>query len=639
MRKGKKVYKKLLSCILAAAMAVTGSTAYPGGRQTVVSAAVKEGSFKDIAGNTWNVIKDQDGVIEDSQGVLYQLDKTADEAIVIGFDYEDRIALDSDPIQKGIVMVPETVPVNYHNYEEYKKDGTITGTQFVSSDVTGIGDSAFSGASSITRITVSGNVKYFGNTAFASCVNLEELHILAADGVKLQIGSEILKNSAKCMVYGENSEPKDYVSKNGYSYKGPSSSQPSPSPSAEPSIEPSTEPSTAPSTEPSIEPSTEPSMAPSAKPSIEPSTEPSTAPSTIKPSAVPVATPTVMPVTPSPTPKVPVYPSIPSVAPITPSPVVMTPPAAQTSAPGESAEPTLAPTAAANTPAPPSQKPEVTENPDPPATQTPVNSTPAPVPPTIAPSQGETVVKDNVTYKVDTDKNSVSVGDMGDTKSAVVTIPATVKVNGENVPVTEIEENAFKGNTTVKKVKLGGNVTTIGEGAFQGCTKLSTVELPSKLKKIGKSSFKGSGLKNIKIPKSVKSIGTAAFKNCKKLKKATIGGVPKTKKGGLQFDGKQIRYGASTVTINIGDKAFENCKKLNKVIINALVKIIGKSAFKDCKDLRSVLIYSKVLKKVKGGALTGVNNCKISVPSKKVQPYKILFKNKGQGKKVVVAKL
>ena len=168
---------------------------------------------------------------------------------------------------------------------------------------------------------------------------------------------------------------------------------------------------------------------------------------------------------------------------------------------------------------------------------------------------------------------------------------------------------------------------------------MSTVELPSKLKKIGKSSFKGSGLKNIKIPKSVKSIGTAAFKNCKKLKKATIGGAPKTKKGGLQFDGKQIRYGASTVTINIGDKAFENCKKLNKVIINALVKIIGKSAFKDCKDLRSVLIYSKVLKKVKGGALTGVNNCKISVPSKKVQPYKILFKNKGQGKKVVVAKL
>ncbi len=610
MRKGKKVYKKLVSCILAAAMAVTGSTVYPGGHQTVVSAAVKEGSFKDLAGNTWNVIKDQDGVIEDSQGVLYQLDKTANEAIVIGFDYEDRIASDSDPIEKGIVMVPETVPVNYHNYEEYKKDGAITGTQFVSSNVTGIGDSAFSGASSITRITVSGNVTYFGNTAFASCVDLEELHILAADGVKLQIGSEILKNSAKCMVYGENSDLKDYVSKNGYSYKGPSSSQPSPSPSAEPSIEPSTEPSTAPSTEPSI-----------------------------KPSAVPVATPTVMPVTPSPTPKVPVYPSIPSVAPITPSPVVMTPPVAQTPAPGESAEPTLAPTAAANTPAPPSQKPEVTENPNPPATQTPVNSTPAPVPPTIAPSQGETVVKDNVTYKVDTDKNSVSVGDMGDTKSAVVTIPATVKVNGENVPVTEIEENAFKGNTTVKKVKLGGNVTTIGEGAFQGCTQLSTVELPSKLKKIGKSSFKGSGLKNIKIPKSVKSIGTAAFKNCKKLKKATIGDAPKTKKGGLQFDGKQIRYGASTVTINIGDKAFENCKKLNKVIINALVKIIGKSAFKDCKDLRSVLIYSKVLKKVKGGALTGVNNCKISVPSKKVQPYKILFKNKGQGKKVVVAKL
>ena len=141
------------------------------------------------------------------------------------------------------------------------------------------------------------------------------------------------------------------------------------------------------------------------------------------------------------------------------------------------------------------------------------------------------------------------------------------------------------------------------------------------------------------MPKTVTKIGKAAFKNCTSLKKVSIGNAPKKNLGGLSFEESQIRYGASTVTINIGAKAFENCKKLNKVIINALVKIIGKSAFKDCKSLRSVLIYSEVLKKVKGGALTGVNNCKISVPAKKVAPYKILFKNKGQGKKVVVAKL
>ncbi len=628
MRKRKKVYKKLVSCMLAAAMVVTGSSVYPGGRTAVVSAAAKEGSFQDLSGNTWNVIKDQDGVVEDSQGVLYQLDKTVDEAMVIGFDYDDRIASASDPIEQGIVTIPETVPLNYAGYEEFKKNGAITGTQFVNSSVTKIGDSAFSGSTFITRVIVSGNVTYFGNTVFSACVNLEELHILAADGVKLQIGTEILKNSAKCMVYSENSDVKDYVSKNGYSYKGASSSQPSPSPSAEPSATPSTEPSTVPSAEPSIEPSIEPSVAPSTEPSIEPS-------------ASPAAVPTVTPATPSPTPRVPVYPPspvIPSAAPVTPSPAVMTPPVMQTPAPGETAAPTLAPTAAANTPVPPSQKPVVTEVPNPPATQTPACNTAAPVPPTIAPSQGETVVKDNVTYQVGTDKKSASVSDMGNVRNHKVTIPATVKVDGESVPVTKIEENAFKGNTAVKEVTLGGNVTTIGEGAFQGCINLGTVKLPSNLKKIGKSSFKGSGLKSIKVPKSVRSIGTAAFKNCKKLKKVTIGGTPKTKKGGLPLDGKQIRYGASTVTINIGDKAFENCKKLNKVIINALVKIIGKSAFKDCKDLRSVLIYSKVLKKVKGGALTGVNNCKISVPAKKVQPYKILFKNKGQGKKVVVAK-
>ena len=120
---------------------------------------------------------------------------------------------------------------------------------------------------------------------------------------------------------------------------------------------------------------------------------------------------------------------------------------------------------------------------------------------------------------------------------------------------------------------------------------------------ISKNSFNGcSSLKTVSMPKTVTKIGKAAFKNCASLKKVSIGNAPKKNLGGLSFEESQIRYGASTVTINIGAKAFENCKKLNKVIINALVKIIGKSAFKDCKSLRSVLIYSEVLKKVKGGA-------------------------------------
>jgi len=51
-----------------------------------------------------------------------------------------------------------------------------------------------------------------------------------------------------------------------------------------------------------------------------------------------------------------------------------------------------------------------------------------------------------------------------------------------------------------------------------------------------------------------------------------------------------------------------------------------------------MLVKSLKLKKVGNKALQGVNNCKITVPPVKLKPYTTLFKNKGQGKKVVVAK-
>lgn len=602
MKKGKKVYKKFLSCVLAATMVVTSGVVYPGNEKTAEAAGGVEYSFS-VDGNKWCIIGEEDGVglLLDAQGVIYQLDENG--TTVYGFGYDE-----SGVQTSGTVVIPETVPINYIDYVKYKNNKELSDGQPMDafntrnpSTVTGIADEAFSGSSALKKVEISGNVTKIGDKAFASCPNLTEIH-WDTEEEEPQIGDVIIAGSPNCTIYSSNSKVKDYIN-----------SQITPSPSVpEPIQTPTVTPTSAPSQIPVVTPSQVPTVAPTATPKV------------------PVSYPPIV-VTPAP-----------SVEPATPTPVVATPPVEQTPMPGETAVPTEAPTAVPDTPVLPSEKPAITEVPEPSSpvtTLAPSDSTPVPVPPTIAPTQSETVVKNNVTYEVEQNKKSVSVGDMKDVKSSSVTIPATVKVNGVSYPVTSVDKGAFKNNTNIKKVKLGKNIKNIEADAFRGCKNLTSVSLPSNLQTIEKNSFNGcSSLKSVKLPKTVKKIGKAAFKDCTSMKNVTIGDNPKAKKGGLSLDGKQVRYGASTVTINIGEKAFENCKKLNKVIINALVKIIGKSAFKDCKSLRSVLIYSKVLKKVKGGALTGVHNCKISVPAKKVGPYKILFKNKGQGKKVVVAK-
>ena len=107
----------------------------------------------------------------------------------------------------------------------------------------------------------------------------------------------------------------------------------------------------------------------------------------------------------------------------------------------------------------------------------------------------------------------------------------------------------------------------------------------------------------------------------------------------MTVNGQKVRYGAGSVKLNISASAFENCVSLKQMVINSLVKRIGNSALKNCKSLRSLIVNSKILQEVAKKALKGVSNCRISVPGIKLKPYSVLFKNKGQGKKVIVAKI
>lgn len=73
------------------------------------------------------------------------------------------------------------------------------------------------------------------------------------------------------------------------------------------------------------------------------------------------------------------------------------------------------------------------------------------------------------------DDQTVAVKVLEPDETGKVEIPEKVEIDGVEYTVTEIAEDAFKGNTDLTEVTIPGTVTTIGAGAFKGCTNLKAI--------------------------------------------------------------------------------------------------------------------------------------------------------------------
>ena len=120
-----------------------------------------------------------------------------------------------------------------------------------------------------------------------------------------------------------------------------------------------------------------------------------------------------------------------------------------------------------------------------------------------------------------------------------LTVPDTY----EELPVTEIADNAFPGKD-LTKVTIGNKVEIIGNGAFYG-NKLAGVTFGNKVEIIGDSAFGSNELAGeLSIPDSVVSIGQRAFSS-NELTKVTFGNKVET-------IGDNAFYGNMVTTITIG---------------------------------------------------------------------------------------
>ncbi len=209
--------------------------------------------------------------------------------------------------------------------------------------------------------------------------------------------------------------------------------------------------------------------------------------------------------------------------------------------------------------------------------------------------KGSTVVVNGATFVV-TGTNEVEYKSAKTSNVETVSIPATIKINGDTYKITGIRSKAFRKNTKLKKVTIGKNVTKIGAQAFEGCSALTTVNGGS----------------------AVRLIEAKAFNGCKKLKKAPVG---------------------SKVT-SIGNMAFYNCSSLTNMTIPVGVNKLGKQFAGKTPNLKTLTIKTRNLKAkgITNKAFTGMGSNKTvtRVPKGKGKTYKSLFQKKGLNKKIKI---
>lgn len=163
--------------------------------------------------------------------------------------------------------------------------------------------------------------------------------------------------------------------------------------------------------------------------------------------------------------------------------------------------------------------------------------------------------------------------------------------------VTEIGGGAFQDCRSLRSITIPNSVTTIENQTFAGCDRLTSAIIPNNVVTIKESAFSGcEALTSITVPNSVTCIGSYSFSGCRSLASITLSNRLTTI-GYSAFS----HCGLTSITIpnsvtEIGINAFRQCINLTSVILSNSITTINNSAFYGCIGLTSVTIPNSVTK-------------------------------------------
>ena len=233
------------------------------------------------------------------------------------------------------------------------------------------------------------------------------------------------------------------------------------------------------------------------------------------------------------------------------------------------------------------------------------------------------IIIDNETYR-------------GCTSLTTITIPSNIKTIGSNV---------FDGCSSLYELQLGDWVTSIGNYAFKGCSKLTYLTIPPAVSSLGIGAFNGCNLDNISltVPNSffntelaLKSNFVNAFdntftlpdinvyyifspseENSKILTSADVYNTLGSLKLSSNFTSRQYAAYISNIVETIDADAFQNCTNMYEIYLPATVKYIGNRAFQGCTSLNGFTINNfpdSQLQTIGDNAFSGTNLKTFMIP-------------------------
>ena len=222
-----------------------------------------------------------------------------------------------------------------------------------------------------------------------------------------------------------------------------------------------------------------------------------------------------------------------------------------------------------------------------------------------------------------------------------VTVPTSVKINGNTYKIKRVENYAFENCTSIRKLVIPKQIISLGNGAFKNCTNLESITINGNIGdcsgysatsyndsdysvfyNAGANSDKlnvtfGSGVRTIPaylfatgndesanvyvhitsvvIGENVTEIGNNAFFKCYDLKKITWGKKLKVigERAFLDVHGiSSIEIPENVTTIE--QYAFENCFNVKKIRFPKNTTSLQNGAFKNCTNLESIIINGNI---------------------------------------------
>ena len=148
----------------------------------------------------------------------------------------------------------------------------------------------------------------------------------------------------------------------------------------------------------------------------------------------------------------------------------------------------------------------------------------------------------------------------------VLTIPASITIEGTEFSVTTIANEGFAYCYSAKKIEMPNTIKTIGNKAFYYCNLATEIAIPENVTHIGDKAFYCCPITEATIPSGVTKISNGVFEGCRELTKVEI---------------------PNSVT-SIGNMAFKGCMNLAEIELPSSLSSINDYAFSECTSLSLV---------------------------------------------------